>query len=120
MSPPSGPHQSSENEELCEGEENQSNEQILFGTSRLSLRERQAAARRLNFSLQAHAPSCAHNGADLHRGKDRDDALPWRLEQQEHAETYGNHHNLRRNQSFAVLRPHESSPKDKSFNKKLL
>ena len=120
MSPPNGPHQSSEKEELCEGEENQSNEQILFGTSRLSLREREAAARHLNFSLQAHGPTCPEDRADLHRDKDREDPLPWRLEQQERAETYSQHDKLRRNQGFAVLRPHEQSPKDKSFNKKLL
>ena len=121
MKPPIGLHQSSENEYLCEGEENQPNGQILFGTSTLSRRERQGvAARRLNFSFQAHGPSCAEDRADLHRDEDRDYAWPWRLEQQKRAETYGNHDELGRNQSFAVLCPHWRSPKDRSLNKKLL
>src|SRR2546421_7140346 len=117
MKPPIGLHQSSENEHLCEGEEN---EQIMFETSRFSRREREGVARRLNFSPQAHGPTRAEDGADFHRDKDRDHPLPWRLEEQKRAETYRKHDKLRRNQSFAVLRPHVPSPKDKSLNKKLL
>src|SRR4051812_26885747 len=95
--------------------------QVMFGSSTLSRRERQGvAARYLNLSFQPHGPSRAKNRADLHGDEDRGDTFPWRLEQQKHAETYGNHDGLRRNQSFAVLHPHERSPKDKIFNKKLL
>src|SRR5436853_2774329 len=110
MKPPIALHQSSENGKLCEGQEPSLSQRSE--TSTLSRRERQAvAARGLDFSLEAQAPACADDSADLHRDEDRGDSLPWRLEQQKHAETHNRHDDLRGNQGFAVLSPHERSPK---------